>query len=215
MPFKKIIKLYPVRVLIAANIGTIIWATIFGWNLGQVMALYWVQSMTIGLFAFRKLESLPLSVFAADMAGGSTMEISGQKITDPKDFKTKGNRFFLLHYSFMHLFYLIFIITVLGSPLALLSVIVPGIAFVGNHLYSFKKNWPHELGQVVSTTGIFWKPYLRIIPMHLLIVFGGHYFGFENINLWHLILFMSLKTISDVVTHIIEHEFYTIQKAEA
>ena len=53
---------------------------------------------------------------------------------------------------------------------------------------------------------IMMYPYLRIIPMHLAIIFGSMVSGLG------LIIFMGLKTFADAGTHMIEH--YLFQKPD-
>ncbi len=49
---------------------------------------------------------------------------------------------------------------------------------------------------------IMFFPYARVIPMHLTIVIGGH---FTKGSQGALILFLALKTIADLIMHMIEH----------
>ena len=45
-------------------------------------------------------------------------------------------------------------------------------------------------------------PYVRIVPMHLMVLAGGHFAGSGG---FALLLFLLLKTAADVATHVIGH----------
>jgi hypothetical protein len=45
-------------------------------------------------------------------------------------------------------------------------------------------------------------PYVRIIPMHIMIVLGSRFLGDNTLA---LVMFLLLKTAADVAMHIIEH----------
>jgi len=82
--------------------------------------------------------------------------------------------------------------------------------FFANHLYSFLafRNTGPKGAMYLSEQ--FFAPYRRIIPMHLTILFGSiivlvlQVFGIAS-TLPVLILFLLLKTFTDITSHIDKH----------
>jgi len=58
------------------------------------------------------------------------------------------------------------------------------------------------MNRVPNIGTMMFFPYLRIIPMHLTIIFGSDYAKGSS---GALILFLVLKTIADLIMHMIEH----------
>jgi len=84
-----------------------------------------------------------------------------------------------------------------------LAILMITFIFFLNHLFSFifyrKKQEKQNLG-----TMLFF-PYVRIVPMHLTILFGGIFLGAVVALTPVLVFFLVLKTAADVVMHSIEH----------
>lgn len=194
--------------LIIANLVNIFLAIILGWGLGTIMAIYWVQSIIIGIFTFAKLSSIPLEAYQKAIENGEIkLTVNGREITDPAEFKRKDPLFFLVHYGFFHICYLVFIISNVGNWGTLLPAIIPGTMFAFNHYYSFLQNRKGDMPQMIRPGNVFLRPYLRIIPMHLTILVGGNLIGFSPTgrNTFALVIFMLLKTVADVFMHELEH----------
>ena len=104
-----------------------------------------------------------------------------------------------MHYGIFHAVYAGFILSS-GQP-DWLDVLVSGAAFFANHLYSYVVNRNHPLRRIPNIGSMMFFPYIRIIPMHVFIVFGalaaGPTFG--------LVFFLILKTLADEVMHALEH----------
>jgi Na+/H+ antiporter NhaD/arsenite permease-like protein len=163
-------------VLILANVVTIIVAVAFKWNVIDVMWVYWAQSIIIGLIAcFRML--LLKQIFTAG--------------------------FFLIHYGGFHLGYFFFLyfpeepqggIPTVGIALCIM-------VFLVNHAFSYWHNRKRDMNRKPNVGTLMFTPYVRIIPMHITIVFGSNYATSTKT----LALFLVLKTIMDVIMHMIEH----------
>lgn len=174
-------------VLLISNIFTIILAIIFQWNIGVVLWAYWAESVIIGLFIVIKQV-----FYNQDKTANNMM----------------GALFFCFHYGFFHFVYLIFL-SVFSFIIFNMSItdifdilVMVGILF-GSHLFSFIKNINTD-----PASNLFGDPYKRIVPMHITIIgigFIGGIFGAENFNTTILILFMGLKTIIDLLSHINKH----------
>lgn len=163
--------------LIFANVVTIIIAVAFKWNVIDVMWIYWAQSVIIGLIAIAR-------------------------ILLSKQFFTAG--FFLAHYGLFHLVYFLFLYT--SNQQSAPTVPVVGIAlcsliFLVNHVFSSWRNWKRDMSRKPDPGRMMLAPYIRIIPMHLTIIFGSNYATSTST----LVLFLVLKTIVDVIMHMVEH----------
>lgn len=149
----------------------------------SVIWVYWAQSVLIGVFNFFDLLTLP------------------KPGRDNKQEYISGSRgcsasFFLIHYSFFHLVYLFF----LPNPVYKIDLnffCITIAAFSFNLLAQFIRHKQLQKGHRVSVGTIFFMPYLRIIPMHLMIL-GPAFFHVSP-----SIIFLILKTIADVSMYLV------------
>ncbi len=194
-------------VLLVSNLITMGVAVNQGWNLVMLMWVYWFQSITIGTFNFIRI--LKLEEFST----------SGFTINNRPAMPTAGTKnftalFFLFHFGFFHFVYLVFLLTgtfakIYGDGVTIAgmgSVLLTAGLFFVNHLFSFMYNRPRDSERQNIGTLMFY-PYARIIPMHLTIILG------MTMGQAALPLFLGLKTVADVVMHVVEH--YVIRRGEA
>ncbi|MEI6887285.1 MAG: DUF6498-containing protein, partial [bacterium] len=121
--------------------------------------------------------------------------------------------FFLVNYGLFHFAYLTFIASGLQfgtnkqslPPFDFNFILLGGLIFFLNHIYSYYKNKPKD-NEKQNLGKIFLFPFIRIIPMHL-IIFLGAAFAQINYNIPLLLVFLILKTIADLIMHIVEHNF--------
>jgi hypothetical protein len=164
------------KFLIITNIVTIIVAIALHWSVVDVMWVYWAQSVIIGSIAiFRIL--LTKQVFAAG--------------------------FFLIHYGLLHLVYFFFLYSSDESQpgIPIVGIALCSIMFLFNHIFSSWHNWKRDMKRKPEPGTLMLAPYMRIIPMHLTIIFGSEY----ATSTATLALFLFLKTIMDVIMHLVEH----------
>ena len=75
-----------------------------------------------------------------------------------------------------------------------------GIAFAINHSYSYRYHRDHDRNGTPNIGTMMFTPYVRIVPMHLTIIFGSTLSaGMGNF------LFGIGKTIADAIMHAVEH----------
>lgn len=197
-----------ILVLLFSNLLTILIAVLFNWSLIEVLWVYWGQSVIIGLFNFLKMLKISVS---QDTSTG---------------FKVIGvflSLFFLVHYNAFHFGYLIFLSMfsfVPGAfgdfvPVNFLNFLpvffITLIVFFINHLFSFiyylkKIDAPTMNGKNILMGNLMFKPYARIVPMHLTIIFGTLIISLGGFNSIVLVLFLLLKTYADLKMHISEHK---------
>ena len=183
--------------LIVANLIAIVLALIEGWDLRELMLVYWSQSVIIGYYSFRRM--MDLKTFST-----KGVRMNDQKV-DPTE-KTKKSMawFFVVHYGFFHLMYFLFIVVDPAEPFELnwFFFWVCVAAFFVNHGYSYRTHRDLDAERVPNIGTIMLFPYARIIPMHLTILAGGWITGAST---FALLIFLGLKTAADVVMHKIEH----------
>ncbi|BAO43139.1 DUF6498-containing protein [Thiolapillus brandeum] len=184
--------------LLLANLVTIVLAVLQGWDLLLVMWVYWCQSVIIGIFNFWRM--LTLKKFTT-----KGLKMNGSPVAATDSTRRQVSFFFLFHYGFFHLVYLIFLLAGstegerpdFFSPGPLLMVLL----FFINHAWSFFSNRKREAEAVPNIGTLMFLPYARIIPMHLTLVLGG---VLISGRFW-LVLFLALKTGADLIAHVAEH----------
>jgi hypothetical protein len=182
----------PLFFLLLSNIVTICFAVYENWSLMTVLWIYWFQSVFIGLFNFIKI--MNLRNFTTD-----NFEINHRPVEPTNATKRFTAFFFLFHYGFFHFVYMIFLLENDNVPFGL--ILIPCIFFFVNHLFSFAKNFENDANKKQNIGTAMFFPYARIIPMHLIIVFGLAFTG----SISALLIFLILKTIADLIMHQIEH----------
>ena len=183
--------------LILANLVTIVLAVVQEWDVRDVMWVYWGQSVIIGFFNWRRI--LDLKQFSTE-----GFSINDQPAEPTRETQLTTASFFLLHYGFFHFIYFTFLFLEM-EPLPGLRVV--GIAacimvFLFNHGFSYGHNRQRDMNRRPNIGTIMVFPYARIIPMHLTILFGSH---FAEGSTGELLLFLGLKTLADVIMHMVEH----------
>lgn len=184
--------------LLLSNLAAIFFATKENWNLSTVMWVYWFQSITIGFFNFIRI--LQLTEFSTE-----GFKINGQPAQPTQGTKIFTAFFFLFHYGFFHFGYLMFLLTgtftkAYGNSsnfIELKYIFLTALLFFINHLFSYVYNRPKDTKKQ-NIGSLMFYPYVRIIPMHLTIIFGSAFGG-------ALPLFLVLKTFADGIMHVVEH----------
>lgn len=179
--------------LLFSNIFVIFLAIIQSWEVSTVLWVYWMQSIIIGFFQFLRI--LSLRNFSTD-----NFKINGQPASPTQSTKLFTALFFAFHYGFFHFIYAIFLASVIAkAPESLSSVLVGSSIFFLNHLFSFIKNKAADEAIKPNIGKLMFTPYARIIPMHLIIIFGA------ILGQSMLIVFLIIKTITDLVLHSLKH----------
>lgn len=195
--------------LILSNLFSIIMAVAQGWNLGEVMWVFWAQSIVIGAVNFIRI--LSLREFSTE-----NFTINDRPAAPTPETKRFTAFFFLFHFGFFHFVYAMF----LWEQMPLMTENMPRMAFLvmcalgfaGAHGFSFAQNFEGDFRDKKPNIGtLMFYPYLRIIPMHFTILFGGAVIG-DGGALLPLLVFMVLKTFADAGMHVIEHRLF--RKAE-
>jgi hypothetical protein len=206
---------FPVMSLIFANVVTIMLAILGNWDLTTVLFIYWSQSVIIGIFTVVSLMSADTAALAEDLEK-PVQALGGQGTVNTRHiwyYKCFIAGFFALHYGLFHWGYFTFIVE--SGMFGPVNFSDPGIwlscgFFFANHLYShirYRHEGPRGTGFIGEE---FFGPYRRIFPMHTTIIIGSvvvsalQVFGIQS-TLPVLVLFLLLKTRSDISAHRIKH----------
>jgi len=184
-------------VLLLSNLVTIALAVYQQWDVYILMWVYWGQSVIIGYFNVRRIMDLKKFSTAGFM-------INDQPVKPTPETQRRTAVFFALHYGIFHLGYLGFLgaETKVEGGFPVFNVLVCIGVFYLNHWFSYRYNREQEQDRVPNIGNIMFFPYIRIIPMHLMIIAGATFFGGST---GALIAFLLLKTAADVAMHVIEH----------
>lgn len=175
--------------LLISNALTLVVALTLKWPLALVIWPYWIQSIIIGWYARKRM--LALKKFSTE---GFTSN------DEPVPENAKGKRetasFFVLHYGFFHVVYLLFLLgTVkLDSGWDIFWIIVCGFSYVFAQRKTCEQQIASEALGKPNLGKLMCLPYLRILPMHLTIIFG-----MIGGSTFSILFFMTLKTIADVL----------------
>lgn len=182
--------------LVITNLIIIIFATVQHWNFLTLMWIYWTQSVIIGLVNFVRM--LLLKDFST-----KGMIFGGKPVEKTTSSKIAMAFFFLFHYGGFQAMYVFFIFDahdVFGKqfdPPELLPILIGAGFFLINHVYSFIRHF-YELSRKQKLGDVMGIPYIRIVPMHIVIIFMA-------IVPSPLIIFLLLRTVADVTMHAVEH----------
>ena len=191
-----------VLALLLANLVPLVGVVGLGWDLGEVMVLFWAESGIIGFYSLLRL----------CYVAGWTAVVLGP--------------FFLAHFGGFMAGHFIFIYalfiqgvesdgTIAGGGEAgvfetLTDVFVPLspalVALFFSHGVSFFTNFLRRREYVGRNPSDQMKePYKRVVVMHVTIIFGGWVILALGTPVWALILLLGLKTAVDLRAHRKEH----------
>lgn len=181
--------------LVAGNIYCIWYYEMYPEDFTTIVWIYWCQSVTIGLFNFLELQSL-------SKAETATMQVNNK----PAEKGCLG-WFFLIHYGVFHLVYFIFLMIKFPLYEIQKKILILGVAtFFIESVIGFMRHLNNKRTMKVNAGALFFLPYLRIIPMHLMILLPS-FFGWTP-----SLLFLILKTGADILSFQLYHYIYSKKK---
>jgi hypothetical protein len=186
-----------VFMLIAANLLALAIAWFTGMSLRDLMLVYWMQSVIIGISSFVRIVSLKRFSVA-------NFEINDRPVEETPQSKWQVASFFALHYGIFHAVYLGFLAFEGESqahPAAGMGYFLCALVFAANHGYSLFQNIRRDARGRPNIGTLMFLPYARIVPMHVTILAGGVVWGGAQA----FAIFGALKIVADVVMHTVEH----------
>lgn len=158
-------------------------------GIGPIILIYFFQSIFIGLQYFLRM-----------FIGVRDARKQGERIN------YYSPLFFGGHFGFFHFVYFIFLIGIVSRhheglwdqnwKLVILSLLA-------NTLLSTLSDIKSDRENNTPYTGFALMPYLRIVPMHLFIIMA---FNQEKDIRMVTLLFLGLKTMADLLTHVLSHQ---------
>ena len=160
-----------------------------------VVWIYWMQSVIIGFFNFIDL----LTIKNYDTTG---FKMNNAPVTE----NNKGCMawFFLFHYGMFHLAYCIFLLIQFGIITVDRKFFFLAVAaFLFESLLGFMKHKQIEREIKLNAGTLFFLPYLRIVPMHLMILLPA-FSGWQPSG-----IFLALKMVADILSYALYHHIYS------
>ena len=157
-----------------------------------IVFLYWGQSVLIGLFNF------------VDLLTVKNVDRSDEKGENGTMSKGCAAGFFAVHYGIFHLVYGIFVLAQFGRNIDFHFVLIGLAAFSLNLIIQFIRHKQWQSHHQANLGTMFFLPYLRIIPMHLMIL------GPAFLNWKASTIFLVLKTGADIIMYLITSPLHPI-----
>ena len=182
--------------LLAANFYCIWYYQNHRDGFATIVWIYWFQSIIIGLFNV-------IDLYTIKNYDSANMKLNGEPITA----KNEGclALFFMVHYGIFHVVYAIFLMVQQGIDVngSVLLTVIAGFLVEG--IISFRQRKQMEKYISLNIGVMFFLPYLRIIPMHLMIL-GPVFLGWEAST-----IFLVLKTIADILSYFLYRRIFSKQ----
>jgi hypothetical protein len=182
--------------LLFTNLAVLVCAVLLHWHATDLLWICWGQSAIIGYYNVHRI--VDLDRFSTDSFVGSirSLEPTGET-------QRCAAVCFALIYGLSQLIYGVFLLITfrIHPDFPLAGVLACTLAFWFTHRYSYHYNRERDL-DVPNIGTLMFFPYVRIIPMNLVILLGVRYVGDDMLA---LALLLIIKTSVDVTTHIIEH----------
>lgn len=160
-----------------------------------VVWIYWVQSVLIGVFNFFDLLTIK-------KGEPDSFRINDKPYDNSVGAKGCAAFFFLFHYQVFHLVYAIFIVVQVKGSVDF-RVFVISIAIIALELsINFVRNKIYQQKNTVNVGHLFFLPYLRIIPMHLMILLPA-FLGLQS-----SMVFLVLKSLADIGMYFLTGTLY-------
>ena len=188
--------------LIVANLVPLAGVLLWGWRIGDVVILYWIENLVVGAFNV-------LRILSAAPGGSALSGLAG---------KVFLAGFFTVHYGMFCYGHGVFLAMMFpvhgpgGEKLGIDGVVLdmlrePGLlaavaALVASHGYSFVRNY---LGRGefrnVDPGRLMARPYGRIVLVHVYVIAGGFLVQALASPVAPLALFVAMKTAIDYAMH--------------
>jgi hypothetical protein len=205
--------------LVAVNAIPLVGVLFFGWNLFSIMLLYWFESGVIGFFNVFKISRADKPAAPRGrrtVNGRPATNLSGAAFYVP---------FFAMHYGIFWVVHGVFVVVFFGlfggHPLGSIGpedvasgfrgfepggVAIAAASLFVSHGVSYYVNFlGNEEYRNVTPDQQMFKPYGRVIALHLTIIGGGFVAGFFGTPVASLVLLVVLKTAMDLFEHLREH----------
>ena len=182
--------------LLLTNLAVLACAVSQHWSVTDLLWIGWGQSVFVGYYNVHRI--VDLDRFTTD---GFLNGIHPMKSTCETQRCTAVG--FALHYGLFHLVYGVFLLTTyrIQPNFPVVGMLFCIFAFWFTHRYSYYYNRGRDL-DVPNISTLLFFPYVRIIPMNLVLLLGSQYVGEDTLALAVLLI---IKTAVDIAMHVFEH----------
>ena len=192
----------PLMFLVIVNLLPLLGVTYWGWDLGALLYLYWLESLVVGIFNIAKILN----------AGPGTENRYGVSL------------FFVIHYGLFWVVHGVFLISALLPRFAEYSSSETGfeglaainlkwvlLSMIAAHAMSYVIDFLRT-PQTERRSPIFqmFIPYGRVMVMHVVILLGAFYLASQSQDWGVLLLFTVLKILMDLFTY----RLFDVQKSQ-
>lgn len=174
--------------LIAANVMPLFGVLFWGWSVGAILLIYWLESAIIGVLNIPRILA--------------TQGKIGEKLFT--------SLFFTVHYGLFAAAHLALLHSMFGADTALSELFQGGplmwttLSFFLSHLISFvMRLWRKEFKDSRPMVQLF-APYSRVMIMHIVVLAGAFLIELLGSPIFAVILLVALKTGVDIKAHIRE-----------
>lgn len=159
-----------------------------GWiSLAELMWTYWLQSVAIGVFNYRRM--MGLERFTTDGLTSNNRPVP----TTPEGKRSTAN-FFALHYGGFHLGYLVFLAQDPPAAEAWPWLAMAAVSLVAGEWNTHQRHRETDATWSPNLGTLLFQPYLRVVPMHIAIL---------AVNAAGTVL-LPLKLLADVGMYLID-----------
>ncbi len=198
--------------LVLANLIPLAGVIFLGWSVWQILIIYWLENGIVGLYNVLKIQKAQGSD-----DGSATLLIDGRR--PEGDARGQLIPFFCLHYGIFWTVHGVFVLTLpvfgsmaTGGESSLGTTPDPGVLVVAvialliSHGISYRFNFigGGEYLRVSPATQMF-KPYGRLVALHLTIIFGAIAISITGAAVAALAILVLLKLALDIGLHLSEH----------
>lgn len=198
--------------LIFANVLPLYGVYYLGWSISQIVILYWSENVIIGFFNVLKM------LYNTNENMGE-IKVNGQSLKQGTLAAAKVFMipFFIMHYgmfTFVHGVF-VFVYFVFGIKngeafswddagylfLNILMIFIShGMSFMLNYIGKDERS-------KVNIAALMFSPYVRIVAMQLVVIFGGMVYMSTGRNDASLAILIIAKIIADIFSHMKQHAF--------
>lgn len=189
--------------LIAMNAIPIFGVFAFGWDVGTLLLLYWLESVVIGLLNIPKM----LACQGSDKPN-NVRRSTGSLLYLCVFFLFHYGGFSFGHYMFLESFFSSVppLTTLVSEILSAQGLLISMGGLWVSHIFSmFRSFYGRGEYKTRSASKQMFIPYGRVFVMHIVIIIGGTMVQAFGAPILALILLVALKTGIDLVAHSIEH----------
>jgi hypothetical protein len=184
---------FSLTALIIVNLIPLFGTQYANWNTFTVILMYWMETAIIGYFTVQRM-----------LYTGKHQHEDPQSHFTTKTFLLP---FFLMHFGIFMFVHLIFVFAFFFSTqISILGILFMTASLFFSHWVSYQQNFIQGKEYTkVTADSLFWRPYPRVIVMHLTVILGGFFTLGMNDPKGGLLMLIILKTIVDALTHVVEH----------